>query len=202
MTIPALILAGGKSRRLGRDKVSQTVGGASLLERTASLAGLLCGEVWVSGRDPRELGLDLPWLPDDVPGAGPMGGVTTGLTRLGGPLLALACDLPLLDAPVLAALLYRRETRPPEAAMTAYAQAETGYVESLVAIYEPHALPLLRGAMRRGDYKLTSAVPPHLRCCLPYTRDQARAFFNVNRPEDLAALRDYLGTADVGQAVR
>ena len=57
--LPAgIILAGGQSRRLGRDKVALRLSGQSLLARTAGLLGKLCPEVYVSGRDPAELGLD------------------------------------------------------------------------------------------------------------------------------------------------
>ncbi|THB65379.1 MAG: molybdenum cofactor guanylyltransferase [Desulfovibrio sp.] len=195
MTPRALILAGGKSRRLGRDKAAETIGGSNLLLRTANLAARHCSEIWVSGRDPRQQGVDLPWMADEVPGVGPMGGVITGLKRLGGPLLVLACDMPLLGDQEIAVLLRQRKQRPAQAIMTTYQQAETGFVESLVAVYEPEALPLLEQALERGDYKLANAVPPERRCCISYAQDHALPFFNINYPADLALLSQFLLTA-------
>jgi molybdopterin-guanine dinucleotide biosynthesis protein A len=187
--INAMVLAGGKSRRLGRDKVCESVGGQSMLARTAALAGRFCRQVWVSGRDPATLGLDLPWMPDDEPGLGPMGGIVTCLRRLGTPLLVLACDLPLLREDVVRALLTAREERPAAAVMTTFLQQETGFIESLVAVYEPEALPLLKAAAGRRELKLSQAVPPERRHHIPYGPERAEVFFNVNYPADLQRLR-------------
>ena len=192
MPLRALILAGGKSRRLGRDKAAESIGGNNLLARTAFLAASLCPEVWISGRDPAPHGLNLHWIADTVPGLGPMGGVATGLERLRGPLLVLACDMPLLNAPVLETLVRHRNLRPPGTAATTYIQAETGFLESLVAIYEEESLSLIRNALSRRDYKLANAIPRQRLHTIPYTREQALPFFNINFPQDMAMLDAYL----------
>ncbi|NJB66385.1 molybdopterin-guanine dinucleotide biosynthesis protein A [Desulfobaculum xiamenense] len=187
--IPALVLAGGKSTRLGLDKVGLHFSGKTMLSRMIELAGSLCREVCVSGRDPAELGVCAPWLPDDTAGVGPMGGILTGLRAFGRPLLVLACDLPMLDAPTVARLLAAEAQRPPHAVMTTFRQEETGYIESLVSVYTPQAIPLLEQAMRDGIYKLSRAIPPELRHHVPYSRSEAAVFFNINFPADLAMLR-------------
>lgn len=185
----AVILAGGKSRRLGRDKVALPYSGDSLLVRTADLANAICDEVYISGRDPRPLGLDLPWLRDDVPGIGPIGGLLTALRRLNRPVLALACDQPLLDCQTVWSLSEMRKTRFPETVMTTFRQRETGYIEALVAVYEVAALPHLERAVRDGEYKISRAVPQTLRHHIDYSQNDASVFFNINFPADLAVLR-------------
>jgi len=187
--LAAFLLAGGKSTRLGQDKVVLPYSGQSLLARAAAVVSRFCDDIWVSGRDPRTLGLDLPWLPDDQPGMGPLGGILTGLTRLERPLLVLACDLPMLDEFTLAKLVAARAQRPPTAVMTTFLQEETGWIESLVSIYEPAAAPLLREAGKRGLYKLSAALPPEVRHHVPYSQQDASPFFNINFPADLAMLR-------------
>ena len=185
----AFILAGGRSTRLGRDKVVLPTLGGTMLSRMAALAARFCDEVWVSGRDPREMGLDLPWLPDDEPGMGPLGGILTGLRHIGRPLLVLACDLPMLDEPTIARLLEARAQRPETAVMTTFLQRETGWIEALVSVYEPQAATLLREAADRGLYKLSQALPFPVRHHVPYSQDEATQFFNINFPADLAMLR-------------
>lgn len=202
MTQPPLpfgmLLAGGKSTRLGRDKVLERVEGQTLLARSLGLLRQVCRQVVVSGRDPSILAGEsalvraTPWLPDDQPGRGPMGGIATCLRARGprgGPVLALACDLPFLDRETLDRLVWERAHRAPGTVMTTYFQPATGYIESLVAIYEPEALPLLEAAMADGGYKLSRAVPPALRHHIPYDPEAAQVFFNINFPADLALLR-------------
>ncbi len=191
--LTGVVLAGGKSRRLGRDKVCEPLSGRSFLAHTAELLLELCPEVYVSGRDAgplaAELGAKPPWLPDDVPGCGPMGGILTCLQRLQRPLLVLACDLPLMDADTLRTLVAAWRNRPPHAVMTTFQQVETGYIESLAAVYEPEAAPLLQEAVDQSMFKLSRAVPAEKRCHISYSQDQALPFFNINYPADLALLR-------------
>ena len=184
--LKGLVLAGGKSSRLGRDKVTVPVSGVSLLSRTAHLAKRFCGEVYVSGRDPGPMQVSFPWLADDVPGMGPMGGILTGLDKLGSTLLVLACDLPMLNETTLDRLLDAHLRRPPSAVMTTFRQVETGYIESLVAVYEPGAAPYLRQSGRSGLYKLSRAVPEAVRHHVDYSQAESSVFFNINYPADLA----------------
>lgn len=183
------VLAGGKSTRLGTDKVVLPYSGGTLLTRTVELAGRFCAEVWISGRNPGGAGPDRPWIEDEEPGLGPLGGILTGLVRLDRPLLVLACDLPLLDGDTVARLLQARAARPAEAVMTTFRQRETGWIESLVAVYEPQATPFLRRAADEGVYKLSRALPPEVRHHVPYSQAEASPFFNINFPADLAMLR-------------
>jgi len=192
--LTGLILAGGKSTRLGRDKARLPVFGKSLLERTVHLAGKCCAQVYVSGRDPSKDGIDAPWLPDDWPGIGPMGGILTGLNHLGGPLLVLACDLPLIQVQTLWKLIKARDQRPDFAVMTAYQQVETGYIETLVAVYEDQSARFLEEARKKGVYKLSQAIPESARHPVPYTKEQASEFLNINHPADLDLLKRVKGT--------
>jgi len=199
--VAGMVLAGGRSRRLGQDKVLLCHEGATYLARSVQLLQRFCASVMVSGRDPslpdamgQHTGAQAAWLPDDVPGIGPMGGVMAGLRHLGQPLLVIACDLPLLDGATLSRLLEFQTAKPATALMTTFLQRETGFIESLVAIYEPGALAHLEAASKRGEYKLSNALPRELRHELPYSRErEGRVFFNINRPQDLQQLEEMLG---------
>ncbi len=193
--VVGVVLAGGRSRRLGQDKVVLSYEGESLLSRSVTLLRRFCSKVVVSGRDPtaqnmngRTAGVDAPWLPDVVSGIGPMGGIITGLEQLQKPLLVTACDLPLLNAATVARLLDFRRSRPAHCLMTTFLQQQTGFIESLVAVYEIGALPFLQSAYRDGVFKLSRALPPELRHELPYGAQDARFFFNINHPHELEAL--------------
>lgn len=101
----ALILTGGGSRRMGRDKAALAWDGVRAVDRVADLARS------VGARDVLTVGADLglPWVPDPEPGAGPVGGVLAGVEALRAQglerALILAVDAPTLTAEDLAPLL-------------------------------------------------------------------------------------------------
>jgi molybdopterin-guanine dinucleotide biosynthesis protein A len=182
----AVVLAGGLSSRMGRDKAAIEIGQTPLLARMVALARRFCPLVAVSGRDPSALVPGVPWFPDQTPGLGPIGGILTALDRFGKPCLVLSCDLPLLDEATLDRLLAAWRHRAPGTVMTTFLQRETGFIEALIAVYEPEAAPLLRKALAGGCRKLSRAIPPERRTCVDYSVKDGRPFFNVNTPKELA----------------
>jgi molybdopterin-guanine dinucleotide biosynthesis protein A len=188
--IVGVVLAGGASSRLGRDKAAINVNGVTMLARTVDLLRGLVPEVAVSGRDPMPLGADAPWFEDEIRGAGPIGGIATALNHYKAPCFCVSCDLPMLTRDALVLLMWAREDRSPEQVMTTFHDPATGYIESLVALYEPEALPLLVNAAARGVYKLSEAIPPDVRQHVPYPMNAETTFMNVNTPEDLVRFRE------------
>ncbi len=184
----AVILAGGKSRRLGRDKAAVLVDGEPMLARGVRLASLFCPRVAVAGRDPGPLCPGVPWFLDQEPGLGPLGGIVTALERFGTSCLVLSCDLPFLDRTTLERLLEAWRARPPHAVLTTFQQRETGFIEALVAVYEPQAAQILRRANEQGCRKLSQAIPAALRHVIVYSVADDQPFFNVNTPEQLSRL--------------
>lgn len=188
--VNAVVLAGGKSKRLGQDKTQVCFNGQGLLARTVRLAQEYCGHTVVVGRDPRSQGINAPWLLDETPGLGPIGGIITALRTLQAPCLVLTCDLPFLDRPVLDALVRGRESRTAQTVMTSFRHERTGYIEPLVAVYEREALTLLESAVRQCIHKLNRAVPENRRTHLLCIGPMAKAFFNLNHPAELFLLRE------------
>ncbi|WP_029895567.1 molybdenum cofactor guanylyltransferase [Desulfohalovibrio reitneri] len=187
--VVGVVLAGGRSTRLGEDKTRVLYRGGCLLERAVETMRAVVDEVWISGRDPAPYGVAAPWVPDRESGRGPAAGVAAALARLQRPCLVISCDLPLLREDHLRRLLDRRAVRPPHALVTLYAQDWTEYVESLVAVYEPEGLPRLERSLAAGLGKLSAVFGPDVRHRLDYGPDEMEAFFNVNTPDDLAHLR-------------
>lgn len=101
-SLGAIILCGGGSRRMGRDKAALDWEGRRAVDLVAELARAVGADALVTaGAD-----LGLPWTPDDATGAGPVGGVLAGARALGtARLLVLAVDAPTITPDDLAALL-------------------------------------------------------------------------------------------------
>jgi len=194
--ITGVVLAGGLSTRLGHDKaVIRLHGeqGPDLLVRTAALLEPLVDEVWISCRPGRCVTGPYLRIYDEVQGLGPFGGVMTALRAAQGPVLVLSCDLPFMERTLLERLLERRVARHPEALMTTFRQEETGFIESLVAVYEYACLPFFEDALTDGVHKLSRVIPAERREDIVYTQNEALPFFNVNYPADLEMARRIIG---------
>jgi molybdopterin-guanine dinucleotide biosynthesis protein A len=108
----AIVLAGGRSRRFGRDKLAEPVAGGTLLDRAIAAVGAVAREVVVVGpaTGPRELParrrVPVRSIADDEAFPGPLVAVAGGLEVAAEPLaLIVGGDMPTLAQPVLEALL-------------------------------------------------------------------------------------------------
>ncbi len=106
-SVVGVVLAGGASRRMGRDKATLELDGVALATRVANaLAGGGCTDVEVQGGDVAALAvLGLAVHPDSTPGAGPVVAIADVLARHTGATVVAACDLPDLDAASVEALI-------------------------------------------------------------------------------------------------
>lgn len=194
--LTGLVLAGGLSSRLGRDKTSLALNdGETLLLRSVRLLRQVLPRVLVVGRTAPELtALDGVECVDDLaPGCGPVGGIYTGLTRSGTDCLVLSCDLPLMTQDLLEKLVSAWAARRPETLLCAYAQQETGKVENLVAVYSADIAELLKNRLDKRLLKIALITPAERTELIHYGFDDALPFFNINYPADLRLLLEYLG---------
>jgi len=186
--LQGVVLAGGKSTRMGRDKAKVVFHGQDLVRRAVTVLENLCDRVWISGRDSREHGLSNPWFLDDAPGKGPLRGIVTALEHIKIPCMFLPCDLPLMDVSTISRLTAAYKKRPAGTLRTDFIQQETGFIEALVAIYDPGCIPHISKALTRECYKVARAIPDARCVHVPYSGSESRPFLNVNYPEDLELL--------------
>ena len=186
MSFSAVILAGGKSSRMGCDKAFVTVDGQTLLARQIQLvreAG--ASEIFISGR----LGVDYSAfgpqvLEDKFHDAGPLAGIHRALAAATSPLLlVLAVDLPGMTADFLRQLA----AGCPE--NTGVVPRVVGNLEPLAAIYPKAALPLatlLLGQNSLTVKKFAERCEQAALVSFAHPPDSAARFFvNCNAPGDL-----------------
>lgn len=149
-----LVLAGGASRRMGRDKGALRYHDAPQAVHAFRLLAGLCARAYVStnarnaGAPPYD---ELPLIVDDEDYAGPAAGLEAAWRRHPSVAwLALAVDMPLVDRPLLEALLGHRN---PAALVTAFRHPD-GTIEPLCAIWEPAARAPLLEQLAAGDASL------------------------------------------------
>lgn len=184
--ICGLVLAGGRSTRMGSDKCGLEIHGVPQARHCFDLLRGFLPDVAVSAR-PDQRGLpalaDLPVIEDLYENIGPVSGVLSAMdARPDVAWLTLACDLPLVDARGVRTLL---DGRDPARLGTAY-MASDGFFEPLFAIYEPGMAPWLRERLERARYSLREALADADVRLLCAADDQM--LMNVNTPEDLARM--------------
>jgi len=188
LPLTALVLAGGRGTRLGRDKALVAVNGTTMIERVVRLVRSVCDEILLLGGDPKELGfLGLPVVPDSVPGEGPLPALRGGLEAMRHPwAFATSCDAPFLNPRLIEYLWKLRGVHQAVVPFTAMDRQP----KPLCALYSKSCLPAIRKVLDGGERKMTAfyggvrflLVPEdNLRLVDPYLL----SFHNVNTQEDL-----------------
>ena len=192
MTI--VILAGGESRRMGKDKLRLTLEGEALLERALRRWEAEFPRVLVSVGGPDRY----PWLgdrrvPDLRPGQGPMAGLEAGLLRAGEPVFLTAADMPFSSP---AAALRMGSLCPHEAEACVLTDKE-GRWEPLFGLYKPDILPRIRELLDSGRRSMGALLDrSRVKVLKPADLGDLwtdRLLLNLNEPGDYDKLRLELG---------
>ncbi|MEE2828219.1 MAG: molybdopterin-guanine dinucleotide biosynthesis protein B [Myxococcota bacterium] len=153
--LTGVLLAGGASRRMGRDKAWLEFGGQLLLPRLAGQILPLCsGGVIVVRRSPDQA---LPELPDGVrvaddllPEHAALGGLYTGLALAPTPHVFLAgCDMPLLSTDLVGWLAGQAPAR-----ADVLLPVSEGRPQPVHAIYSHHCLAAIKEALLSGEFRM------------------------------------------------
>jgi molybdopterin-guanine dinucleotide biosynthesis protein A len=193
MEITAIILAGGISRRLGRDKALEPLAGETLLRRVVRRASEAVGSddlvIVVADEGQAERAPeDLPHrvVVDALPGMGTLGGIYTGIEAARNEwALVVACDLPFLSGPLLDYMVGLRD------GVDAVVPVIGGRPEPTHALYSRRCIPAIAERLEAGQLKASGFLDS---VRVRYVaEDEARrfdpellSFFNVNHPDDLA----------------
>jgi molybdopterin-guanine dinucleotide biosynthesis protein A len=184
-----VVLAGGRGRRIGGDKAIVELEGRALIQYVLEALHEVCDTVVVTAKRgtilPSLAGVADLWIEPDAP-QHPLCGVEHALRLAAGrPILAVAVDLPLIDATTLRAIA---GVDPEGAAVVA--PRVHGRIQPLCALWLPRALDGLPDVLARGARATDAAQELGVRVIDGLDPD---AFYNVNAPEDLlgaAALLD------------
>ncbi|MYD49899.1 MAG: molybdenum cofactor guanylyltransferase [Dehalococcoidia bacterium] len=196
--VTGIVLAGGRSRRLGRDKAVETIAGQALIARVLDSLSHVTQELVVVVND-HERARELP-LPDSVvtavdiyPDTGSLGGIFTGLTassnRWG---IVVACDMPFLNLELLEHLLAFREGHDLVVPVIDHRPEPTH------AAYSKVCLPAIETRLRANDLKIAKFFDDVRAKYVSQRRVEeidpgGLSFFNINTEEDLTRARMLAG---------
>ncbi|MEE8577090.1 MAG: molybdenum cofactor guanylyltransferase [candidate division Zixibacteria bacterium] len=177
----AYVLAGGQSRRMGRDKLSLIIDGMSLLDRTVTTCSTSFEQVMLVAPKPGKLsGLGYPVVLDSPIASGPMAGVIAALEDCSDDCCFLtAADLFDLSSAGIDLIVSRYQGQ------DFLGFEESRGIQPLCGIYGKSALAVLRSCAKKGEFKMRSALKQLnvSRLALP-----PGLWRNINCPEDLKAV--------------
>lgn len=192
--INGLVLAGGKSQRMGIDKSTMLWHGVEQRYYVADMLKEYCDEVFISCRAEQEAEIkNYTTIPDAYTDLGPYGAILSAFKAYPDKTwLVVACDLPLLDKETLSHLVAQRDT---SKMATTFESPYDGLPEPLITIWEPKSYNILlsyipegykcpRKALRNNpdDVKIIKALNPD-------------ALMNTNTPEDAEKVKNILAHA-------
>lgn len=186
-----LVLAGGKSVRMGESKAQMNWHGKAQQYYVADMLESFCASVYISCKADQKQHLDQAYqgLSDSFLNMGPSGGILSALRyQRDCAWLVVACDLPLLNQETLAFLV---ENRSPQRIATTYESPHDGLPEPLITIWEPGSYMTLLTSLGRGitcPRKVLINADVHI--LKPVDK---KALMNVNTPAQASEARDILG---------
>lgn len=187
-----LVLAGGKSVRMGHDKSVIQWHGREQRYYMADLLRHVCDEVYISCRPDQERRIDSNYraIADSVPGGGPLVGILSAFaSKPDVAWLVVACDLPLLDLTTLQYLVQNRDTN---SIATTFKSPFDSLPEPLITIWEPAAFEKLRAHISDGftcPRKALIRNEEHVTMLMPPNPD---ALMNANTPDDAKKVKDLI----------
>lgn len=151
--VTAIVLSGGRSSRMGRDKAGLMLDGETFLARSIAIARQVAGDVIVATRRSQALPSGVRAVHDDVEDQGPLAGIAAGLASSNTDLnIVMACDMPLIRPAVLERLLASISDHDACVAMV------DGHPSVLCGVYRSRVAPVARQMFDDGERRVTALV--------------------------------------------
>ncbi|MBM3934770.1 MAG: molybdenum cofactor guanylyltransferase [SAR202 cluster bacterium] len=190
VNISGIVLAGGMSRRLGRNKALEPIGGEPLITRVIGRLSRVTDEIVVNVNDAeRAAVLPLPKTTkvavDIYPDSGSLGGIYTGLSAASGDWgIVVACDMPFLNLELFRRMVGLRE------GYDAVVPVLDGRPEPTHAVYSKRCLHFIEAKLKSNDLKIAKffdgvRVRYVAQSEVEQIDPERLSFFNVNTQEDL-----------------
>lgn len=200
--ITGIILAGGKSKRMGLNKSFLKIGEMTLIERTAELMKSLFARVLLITNSPEEYKfLDLEIFEDVYKNVGPLAGIHSGLVHsVTENNFVISCDMPLIDKGVIDFVINYKTDKP-----ITITKAD-GFIQQLCGLYSKKVLPEIVRLIEEDSIKTNSDQQEKCECkvlqlvqnlnaeiidiAIEYEKYEEGMFLNMNRPGDFEVAKE------------
>lgn len=180
--IAGVVLAGGKSNRMGIDKSLLKFKGTTLIQRIIDEHKKLVENVFVIGKESGQF-QNARGIKDNIENIGPMGGLYTALSQIKANWYLISpCDMPFLNFTELKIILDEASKSEYQAII---AESEKG-LEPLVAAYNSEVYPIIKNNIENGNYAIRSLFEKLNIKFLQFNEQifEKDIFFNINYPDD------------------
>ncbi|MEI6140870.1 MAG: molybdenum cofactor guanylyltransferase [Mariniphaga sp.] len=188
--ITGIVLAGGKSSRMGSDKSKMILNSKTLIEYSIEALKPLCETIVISSNNNIYDYTGCEAWPDDLPDGSPMIGIYSCLKRSQTEYnIFLSCDIPLISTSLLEYLLSNSS----DFNITVPIHGNN-LIEPLCGIYKKSCINVLKGFIDQGNYRLNECIRSSTHQLVkidPATDFPENLFTNINTQEDFRKLLIY-----------
>ena len=186
MELTGIILAGGKSSRMGEDKGLLNFKGKKLIEYSIDLLKLLCNEILISTNQAGYEQFGFTTVADKNWGCGPIGGIEAGLQQSKNEwCIVIACDTPFLEHDFLTAMI--SEIKEQDCIIPSHNNG----IEPLVGIYNKELAFFFSQKIEQKEFKIKRIIEErqvHFFNTDPILKKYPKLFFNMNTMEDMESI--------------
>jgi len=183
MYITGIILAGGKSRRMGTDKALLEINKKKLLQHAIAFCSPFCTRLLISSNHKEHQKFGIEIIPDDINNCGPLGGIYSCLKQSETDWnFVLSVDSVFVEHEFIQEMIKARGN------YSAIVPLHSGGKEPLIALYHKKAISDIKTQLETGNYKmnfLLEKVNTHLFDSTKWIEKYPKLFHNANYPEDL-----------------
>lgn len=153
VSLTGIILSGGKSKRMGKDKGQCLINGKPLVKYAVDAVSGLCNPILISAniKDYQNYGYEI--IPDIIEGIGPLGGIYSGLINSKTDMnIILSCDMPLIQRDLIAYILSKND------GYQAVVPLFGGFPEPLCALYSQSCIDHINGCIQSEVFKIQEVL--------------------------------------------
>lgn len=177
-----VIMAGGKSNRMGSDKGLMLYNGKPMVQYSIDLLRPFCVEMLISTQNSEYRQFGLPLIPDEIPNCGPMGGIYSALKASKTDfIIVLACDMPFMSKKTIQSLLKNVDK------FECVIPLINGKLEPLCAVYSKTIIEKIEISIKSGNLAMNRLImeSKNMLICL---KNNINDFQNINTPNELNGL--------------
>ena len=189
--ITGIVLAGGRSRRMGTDKSLMKLNGKSLIEYSIDALKPLCNNVVISSNNFIYNFTGCEVWPDELPDQAPIIGIYSCIKRSETNInIILSCDMPLMSTSFLEYLLANSDNHD----ITVPIHGD-GFIEPLCGIYKQSSIGVLKEFIDKGNFRLNECIRAVSHRLVSVNPElpifSLNMFSNINTPDDFDGLRSF-----------
>ncbi|GAB5417698.1 MAG: molybdenum cofactor guanylyltransferase [Crocinitomicaceae bacterium] len=179
MSFSGIILAGGRSSRMGEDKALLQIDGKPMIQHVSDVLRELCDEVIIASSNEKHAQYGDLMVKDSAKDIGPLAGIQAGLLAAKNERsFVLSCDTPFVTKEILEALAEHFEgeqiTLP----------SSQGRLQPLIAIYGKEVLTTIASNLERNEHSLMQLQKICSAKVIHFDESESKAFENINTPSE------------------